>query len=101
MKKIILDSVNPLSPQEIRDAGKDAVIVDMMGLVNVLTPIPDTYEDLAKSFVSRLPIGYRRVDIVADSYEAVKLYKNGVPGDKAEKILIPSLQSRVHPDFKG
>ena len=88
-----------LSLQEIRNVGKDAVVVDMMGLVNLITSLPDTYEELAKVFVERLPKGYNRIDVLADSYRSVKLYKNGVDGDQADKILIPSLQSRVHPNF--
>ena len=71
-----------------------------MGLVNTLSSIPDTYEELAKQFVEKLPKGYKRIDIVADSYRSVRLFKNGVDDDQANKILITSLYSRVHPDFK-
>ena len=85
---------------EIKDVGNDAVVVDMMGLMNIITPIPYTYEELAERFVEMLPRGYMRIDVVADNYTSVKLYKNGVPGDQTDKILIPSLHSRVHPDFR-
>ena len=76
------------------------VIVDMMGLVNNIKSIPDTYEELAKLFVDNLPKGYMRVDIVADCYRSVRLFKNGEDGSRSEKILMPSLSARVHPDFK-
>ena len=39
--------------------------------------------------------------MVANSYVAVKLYKNGAPGDQADKVLILSLLSRVNSDSKG
>ena len=39
--------------------------------------------------------------MVANSYGAVKLYKNGAPGDQADKVLILSLLSRVNSDSKG
>ena len=39
----------------------------MMGVMNLITSIPDTYEELAKVFVENLPKGYHRMDIAADS----------------------------------
>ena len=100
LKDILLKPVDSLTPGEISEAGKTAVIVDMMGMVRS-TSIPDTYEKLAEQFASRLPKGYFRTDIVADSYQSARLSKNGryheeTPG----KIIIPSIFARVHPDFK-
>ena len=75
-------------------------VVDMMGLMHTLTKQPETYEDLAKKFVSNLPKGYERIDVVADSYNSVKLFKKGDHVNQSEKIFIPSLNSKVAPDFK-
>ena len=72
----------------------------MMGLVNDINSTPDTYEELVKIFVAKLPKGYKKIDIVADCYRSLKLFKKGVDGNQADKIIIPSLRSRVHPDFK-
>ena len=69
----------------------------MMGLINDITSSPDTYEELAKIFVAKLPKGYKKIDIVTDC--SPKLFKNGVDGNQADKIITPSLQSRAHPDF--
>ena len=100
LKNILLKSVDNLSMHEINNASNDAVVVDMMGLINIISQIPDTYGELAERFVEMLPKCYNRIDVVTDHYTSVKLFKNGVPGDQAEKILMPSLHSRVHPDFK-
>ena len=100
LKDIFLKSVDEIPLHKIKEIGNDAVVVDMMGLINIIKPIPDTYEELAEGFVEMLPRCYTRIDIVTDNYTSVKLYKNGVLGDQADKILIPSLHSRVHPEFK-
>ena len=100
LKDILLNSSDELPLDRIKGIGSAAVIVDMMGVMNILTQIPDTYEELAERFVEMLPRGYERIDVVADKYTSVKLHKHGVPGDQFDKILIPSLHSRVHPEFK-
>lgn len=100
LKEILLNSADELPLDRIKGIGNAAVIVDMMGVINILTQIPDTYEELAERFVGMLPRGYERIDVVADKYTSVKLHKHGVPGDQFDKILIPSLHSRVHPEFK-
>ena len=96
LKEALLKGVESLSLEEIADMKITAVVVDMMGLMHTLTKQPETYEDLAKKFVSNLPKGYKRIDVVADSYNSVKLFKKG----DHVKIFIPSLNSKVAPDFK-
>ena len=71
----------------------------MMGVINVIKTTPDTYQELAEVFVGCLPKYYREVDVVADSHDSVKLFKDAVADDHAEKILIPSLKSRVHANY--
>ena len=72
----------------------------MMGLINIISLLPETYEELAERFVEILSRGSVRIDVVADNYSSVTLYKNGVPGDQTDTILIPSPHSKVHPDLK-
>ena len=96
LKDKILGEDETLLSNELQFKQKDAVVVDIMGVVNLITSVPDTYEELSMVFLAKLPRGYRRIDIVADSYTSV--FKNGVVGDQADKILIPSLKSRVHPE---
>ena len=99
LKDILLGDATSLSAPEIQNIQRDAVV--MMGVINVIKSIPDTYKELAEVFVGNLPRGYRRIDVVADSYGSVKLFKNCVVGNQADKILIPSLKSRVHPDYSS
>ena len=69
----------------------------MMGLINDITSSPDIYEELAKIFIAKLPKVYKIIDIV---YRPLNLFENDVHGNQVDKIIIPSLQSRVHPYFK-
>ena len=39
-----------------------------MELINTFTSIPTTYRDLSFKLFDMIPIGYRRIDIVADTY---------------------------------
>ena len=50
-------------------------------------------------FLEKLPRVHHRIEIKADSYILVKLFKNGVVGDQADTIIIPSLKSRVHLEY--
>ena len=41
-------------------------MIDIIGLINYITSSPDTYEELEKIFVAKLPKGYKIIDIVTD-----------------------------------
>ena len=99
-KEILLNNAKNLSLEEIKSAGSNAVVVDMMELINDITSSSGTYEELAKIFKAKLQKGYKRIDIVADCYRSLKLFKNGVDGNQTDEIIIRSVQSRVHPGFK-
>ena len=43
-------------------------LVDLTALIRTVSPVPITYAELVKTLVSHLPKGYRRVDIIADTY---------------------------------
>ena len=45
-----------------------AYIFDLMALINTFTSVPATYRDLSFKLFDVLPIGYRRINIVADTY---------------------------------
>lgn len=79
---------------------KALVVVNILRLIDDVTSSPRTHEELTKILVVKLPKGYKKIDIVADCYRSPKLFKNGVGGNQADESIIPSLQSRVHPDFK-
>ena len=73
-----------------------AYIFDLMALINTLTSIPTTYRDLSFKILNLLPIGYHRIDIVADTYiknslKASERDKRGI----ANPVLIQSGSSKV------
>ena len=77
-----------------------AYVVDLMALVRTITNIPGTYEELTFQLIRLLPTGYKRVDIVADTYREVSIKdperrKRGC----ADKVLIRSAKSKVPRNF--
>ena len=50
-----------------------AYVVDLMALVRTITNIPGTYEELTFQLIRLLPTGYKRVDVVADTYREVSI----------------------------
>ena len=77
-----------------------AYVVDLMALVRTITNIPGTYEELTFQLIRLLPTGYKRVDIVADTYREVSIKdperrKRGC----TDKVLIRSAKSKVPRNF--
>ena len=74
-----------------------AFIVDLMPCIRQLTEIPSTYEELTWKILRSLPVGYSRVDIVADTYckssiKTVEREERGVSSEihiKTPKAIIP------------
>ena len=57
-----------------------------MVIIRTMREVSGTFEDLAFKIVKSLPTGYRRVDIVADSY-----LENSIKSSvKSKKILVKS-----------
>ena len=61
-----------------------------------LSNIPDTFEELIIRFISSVPKGYRRIDIVIDTYrrgsiESAEREKRG----KSTKVILGSAKSKV------
>ena len=73
-----------------------AYVVNLMALVRTITNIPGAHEELTFQLIRLLPNGYKRVDIVADTYREVSMKdperrKRGCP----DKVLIRSAKSKV------
>ena len=71
-------------------------LVDLTALIRTVSPVSVTYAELVKTLVSHLPKGYRRVDIIADTYRENSLKNNerdsrGV----SNKVIIRSTWSRI------
>ena len=45
-----------------------AYIIDVMAYIRTMVNLPDTYERLAWQFLSSIPKGFSRINLVADSY---------------------------------
>ena len=71
-----------------------------MALIQTMTKIPDTYEELAVHLLKMIPSGYRRVDIVADSYikHSIKKAECAKRG-KYQNVIIPSSKSKFQDHF--
>ena len=77
-----------------------AFIIDLMALIRTVSPIPSTYGQLVRKLVDYLPKGYRRVDIIADTYRECSLKSNeqhsrGV----SDKVIVASASSKIPRNF--
>ena len=100
----ILDEESPavLNPQTgiSNSQGNSAFVIDLIASLRTMTQIPETYEGIADRFVKSLPIGYNRVDIVADTYREISIKNSERKGrGHSSKVIIKSLQTKVQPDF--
>ena len=73
---------------------------DLMALIRTISPIPVTYAELVKILVDRLPNGYQRIDIIADTYREKSLKNNerdlrGV----SNKVIVRSALSKIPTNF--
>ena len=71
-----------------------------MALIRTILPIPVTYAELVKILVDRLPKGYRRIDIIADTCREKSLKNNerdrrGV----SNKVIVRSAPSKIPRNF--
>ena len=71
-----------------------AYIVGLMATIRAMKEIPETFEGLAWQLIKLLPSGYKRVDIVADTYQenSIKSMERKDRGD-ASKILVKSVEN--------
>jgi hypothetical protein len=82
--------------------GVGTIVIDFIALVRIMVEIPSTFEELAWKVIKSIPLGYPRVDIVADTYRQISM-KNAereIRGSSAQ-IIIKSFQSKVPRDFKN
>ena len=79
-------------PETVRE--NTAYIVGLMATIRAIKEIPETFEGLAWQLIKLLPSGYKRVDIVADTYQenSIKSMERKDRGD-ASKILVKSVEN--------
>ena len=75
-------------------------MVDLMALLRTVSPIPETYADLARILFNKIPPGYSRVDIVADTYKSNSLKdpERNLRGISS-KVMISSSSSKIPRNF--
>ena len=77
-----------------------AYIVDAMAYIRTMVNLPDTYERLAWQFLSGIPKGFSRIDLVADSH-----FNNSIKDDErikrgtSKKIIVRSMKSKLPSEF--
>ena len=103
LMQIMLSYVNDLSDYSDVRIPKEqiaAYLVDLMALIRVLPGVCGTYEELAQKGFNALPVGYQRIDIVADTYRENSL-KNSERTKRgcSKRVLIHSSKSKVHRNF--
>ena len=77
-----------------------AYLVDLMALIRTQTKTPATYEELALKLFMAIPPGYKRIDIVADTYRHTSIKdpecsKRGC----SEAIIVRSGKSKIPQNF--
>ena len=91
------NSRDTMDPENILPAKAHTIayVVDLMALIRTFTSHPDTYEGFANKIFASIPKGYKRVDIVADSYlpMSIKTAERNKRG-MAPKVIISSTQSK-------
>ena len=101
--EIMLSYVNDLpdySDVRIPKEQIAAYLVDLMALIRALPEVCDTYEELAQKVFDALPVGYQRIDIIADTYRENSL-KNSESTKRgcSKRVLIHSSKSKVSRNF--
>ena len=67
LTNLVLRMVNKETPPPPRNE-ETAYIVDLIAVLHTMTAIPGAFEQLTWKILQKIPVGYHRVDIVADSY---------------------------------
>ena len=95
-----IDLVDPRSDETIKEVAESTYVIDLISAVRTMVQIPDTYEQLTWKLIGTFPKGFQRVDIVADTYQAVSI-KSGERQSRgtSAKVIIGSPQSKIPRDF--
>ena len=93
----------PQSPKSVIRVNKQkpsALVIDLIAAIRTMTEIPETYHELTWKLLGSLPKGYKRVDLVADTYREVSI-KNGERQKRgtSARLMINSSSSKVPRNF--
>ena len=75
-------------------------VIDLIAAIRAMTNLPNTCLEFVWNFVSKLPRGFKRLDIVADTYleNSIKGGERSTRGS-SQKVIIASCKSRFPRDF--
>lgn len=103
---LLIDGItlkDPKSDNSVKSIKEESnFIVDLMAAIRTMTNLPGTYEEFVWNFVSTIPKGFKRVDIVADTYRenSIKGGERNTRGS-SQKVLIASPKSSLPRDFSA
>ena len=71
-----------------------------MALIRTVPGLCDTYQELTFKLIDMLPVGYKRIDIVADTYRERSLNDPERPKRSiANKVIVQSSSSKIPLNF--
>ena len=77
-------------------------VIDLIAAISVMINLPSTYQQFVRLFVSTLRKGFKRLDIVIDTYRT-NLIKGGeiITHGSSQRVIIESSKSSLpHDSFK-
>ena len=99
-KSILAYTTDESTPDVIKT--ETAYIIDLMAVIRTMKDVPDTFEDLSWKLAKSLPTGFKRIDIVADTYQqnSIKNAERAKRGS-SEKLIIKSSKSKIPRNFNN
>ena len=91
-----IDLVDPRSDETIKEVAESTYVIDLISAVRTMVQIPDTYEQLTWKLIGTFPKGFQRVDIVADTYQAVSIKSGDRQSRGTSAKVIIGLSQRYH-----
>ena len=102
MEVVLFHCSASTDPKElcIPKASISAYLIDLMAMVRSLPGLYNTYHDLAFKVFDMLPKGYKRIDIIVDTYQknSLKDPERNKRGTSA-KVMVQSAQSKIPRNF--
>ena len=90
----------PKSIIRIDQLKPSALIIDLIAAIRTMAELPETYYEFTWKLLGSLPKGYKRVDLVADTYRDVSI-KNGERQKRgtSSRLIISSTHSKLPRNF--
>ena len=92
------DPKTDTSLKDVRNQG--TFVIDLIAAIRTMTSLPSTYDEFSWNFLESLLKGFRRYDIVADTYRSSSI-KGAERNERglSQKVIIASPKSKLPHDF--